>query len=65
MDSEPERFGRLRDNAKKINLTLKKAFENTNFEICGSELSPVQHIRYNGCSKEETEKHLDALVDKV
>ena len=65
MESEPDRFKRLLANTKAINIALRKAFEKTKFEICGCELSPVQHIVYKDPSREVVEERLDALVDKV
>lgn len=65
MNSEPDRFERLRTNTKSVYLGLEKAFENSSFEVVGCEFSPVQHIQCKNCTKEEAERRLDQLVDKV
>ena len=65
MKEEPERFTRLRANAKSFHLGLKKVFENTNFKVCGDELSPMQHVIYEHTDSTVVDRKLDELVDEV
>lgn len=65
MQREPERFTRLRANAKSFHVGLEKALEGTHFRVQGSELSPMQHIIYEHSDRAVVDRKLDALVNEV
>uniref|UniRef100_A0A914CV92 Serine palmitoyltransferase 1 n=1 Tax=Acrobeloides nanus TaxID=290746 RepID=A0A914CV92_9BILA len=65
MKEEPERFTRLRANAKSFHLGLKRALEGTHFQVQGSELSPMQHVIYEHPDPKVVDHKLDMLVDEL
>ncbi|EPB66072.1 hypothetical protein ANCCEY_14836, partial [Ancylostoma ceylanicum] len=61
INEQPERVARVQRFAVAVHRGLEAAFEGSNFEVQGVELSPMKHIVYNG---DDAEKKLDALVDR-
>lgn len=64
MQAEPERLSRTKELALAAHSGLEEALARTPFYVYGFRENPMKHIGYDG-SKEEAEKKLDALVDKV
>ncbi|CAJ0559517.1 unnamed protein product, partial [Mesorhabditis spiculigera] len=64
IDEEPERVGRLKDNAQRVHGILEKAFKNTSFAIRAADISPLKHVVWKGDGA-VADQRLQGLVDTL
>jgi serine palmitoyltransferase len=60
MRLEPDRFDRLRSNARRARVLVKQAMLGTHWRLGGDDLSPMLHLYFDGDSR-----RLDQLVQAV
>lgn len=65
MESEADKFERLRQNAKAFHDRIRVAVEGTKFRLYGYHLSPMKHLTYDSSDADLVERKLTEFVDRM